>query len=491
MTIFTRTFAKALSFVMVSLLLAGSAQAAWLRAESPRFIVYSELSETELQTFTTQLEQFDHLLRGYTGTNAEPAELKVRIFMVADAAAVQRYIGAGSDVAGFYYGSVNGPLAVVPRDDLGFGFDRINPRAILFHEYTHHFMLQYFSAAYPAWYVEGFAEYFATVRFRDDGAIEVGLPPVYRTRSFEYGRWVSADRMLSNEIENDHMTYAQGWLITHFAATDPEIRAMLSDYLTRLRDGETGREAYTASFGSWDRSFDRVLRRYLARNRFPASALQLDPIPAEAISITEISDEEAAIVLLQPRSSGEMHSEVLRVVEHYPNNPQAYVELALDHFADEEFDEAMALVDHALALQPDHVEANIAKADIMLAMAENSEDPESPYWEQSREYIIRANNAEPNNPSALGSYYMSFSDRESRPESAVAALERAFVLVRQNVHFRLILAEEYLAQERYAEALNIITPLARNPHGGEMIERAQSIMTAASEEHQLPADETE
>ncbi|MGP1353833.1 MAG: tetratricopeptide repeat protein [Parasphingopyxis sp.] len=485
----TKKIAK-LAIAFTAIFSAFPVHAQWRVAESPRFIVYAETEESELLRFTTQLEQFDALLRRFTGTDAEPAEMKVRIFLVENAEIVGRYVGM-SNIGGFYTGTVNGPIAVIPEQDLGSGYDRMDPQTILFHEYVHHFMLQYFPANYPAWYIEGFAEYFATVRFRDDGMAEVGHPPIYRARYFQYGDWIRADRMLSNEVENSGMTYAQGWLITHFAATDPEIAGMLSDYLARLQNGESGREAYEESFGAWDRSFDRVLQGYLRRNRFVARVVETEPIAPDAITIRTISEEEATIALLVPRSPGEMEYAVHRAIEYYPNNPQAHVELALEHLSDDEHAEAMAAVDHALSLDPNHVAANIAKGDILLSMAEAADDPESPYWEQSREYIIRANNADPNNPSALASYYGSFPDRESRPDVAVSALERAFVLVQQNSQFRLMLAEEYLYQERFADAARIIGPIAQSPHESETTARARMIMDAARAMHQLPQDESE
>ena len=50
----------------------------------------------------------------------------------------------------------------------------LDPKSVLFHEYAHHFMLHHFPAAYPAWYVEGFAEFFSVVAFPQDGSIEYG-----------------------------------------------------------------------------------------------------------------------------------------------------------------------------------------------------------------------------------------------------------------------------------------------------------------------------
>ena len=57
----------------------------------------------------------------------------------------------------------------------------LDPQQVLFHEYTHHFMFQHFSAAYPSWYVEGFAETAATIVMKPDGSFHLGNPPQYRS----------------------------------------------------------------------------------------------------------------------------------------------------------------------------------------------------------------------------------------------------------------------------------------------------------------------
>ena len=52
---------------------------------------------------------------------------------------------------------------------------------MLKHEYVHYFMMQHFPAAYPRWYVEGYAELLATLRLNEDGSFFVGDPPLYRS----------------------------------------------------------------------------------------------------------------------------------------------------------------------------------------------------------------------------------------------------------------------------------------------------------------------
>ena len=51
---------------------ATSAQARWLKAESPLFVIYSEGGEKELRNYTQRLEEYDGLLRTMTGTTAAP-----------------------------------------------------------------------------------------------------------------------------------------------------------------------------------------------------------------------------------------------------------------------------------------------------------------------------------------------------------------------------------------------------------------------------------
>ena len=161
----------------LSALVAAPAGAAWRKAESPHFIVYSEGSEANLHRFAQQLERFDGLLRMLSPSAVEASSpLKLQIFMIETAGRLERLTGNPS-VAGFYRATVEGPIAVAPAET---GVREFTPEVILFHEYAHHFMFQNFTAAYPGWFVEGYAEFYATARIEPDGTIRIGGIPEYR-----------------------------------------------------------------------------------------------------------------------------------------------------------------------------------------------------------------------------------------------------------------------------------------------------------------------
>ena len=72
----------------------------------------------------------------------------------------------------------------------------------LLHEVAHHFMKQYRPLPYPAWYVEGFAEYASTVSFKKD-AIEYGRPSLGRAYTLVQGKWLPLDEILFGEVPSD------------------------------------------------------------------------------------------------------------------------------------------------------------------------------------------------------------------------------------------------------------------------------------------------
>jgi len=152
--------------------LPASARAEWLKAESRHFVVYSDGGESGLRAYVTMLEDFDGLLRLYHGraAGAEEADRKLDVYLVRTSDQLRRvYPDAPKTVAGFYSASMADIFAVAIRKSDGLSEDTV------LHEYVHHFMLQHYPGAYPAWLVEGYAEYFMTAEI-EDRKILVGSP---------------------------------------------------------------------------------------------------------------------------------------------------------------------------------------------------------------------------------------------------------------------------------------------------------------------------
>ncbi|MFN2258740.1 MAG: hypothetical protein ABR601_02745, partial [Parasphingopyxis sp.] len=434
--------------LLVSLPIA-AAHADWYRAETENFIIHADATEEVVTEYARHLERFDAVLRHFTGTDPEPADIKFRIYLVPDLGRLQRRMGGGGTIGGIYIPDMRGPYAAAPI----YGYQTV------LHEYVHHFMLHHAPAAYPRWYREGFAEFFSTVSFDDEGHADLGRFPFGRADDLVYSRRFSFEDLLREDENTNHFAlYVQGWILVHHSVFHQRTGRLLAEYLQLMNRGQTGEQAFQATFASLGDELDDMLKDY-GRGRMPMSRTTRTFEVSGEIAIRKLSEEEATVEALYPRRRDYLEREMLSAVRNYPRNAQVHAELAQLRLAQDRLDEALAAADAALAIDPDHVEANVFKGTALLRRADASGDPADSRWAEARELFLRANRADPYYPLALLRYYQSFPDRNARPDNAIAALEQAYFFVPQNRETRLQLAYELLRAGRFEEARLLALPM--------------------------------
>src|SRR5262249_41055273 len=158
------------------------------------------------------------------------------------------------------------------------------------------FMLQHFAGAYPAWYVEGFAEYMQTVNFEDNRVL-IGAPAGARTGWLFHEQQIPIADMLraphsvfDTPAKTEHF-YAQAWLMVHYVFETPERRQKLRAYLSALRAGGDPVAAFQPAFGETPDDFARELLTYqrrqvsiyaMARTPEPDADLHVSSLPETA-----------------------------------------------------------------------------------------------------------------------------------------------------------------------------------------------------------------
>ncbi|MCA1748619.1 MAG: tetratricopeptide repeat protein [Parasphingopyxis sp.] len=472
----------ALIGLLLGLTLPVPALADWRRAESDNFIVYAEMRQDRIRDYVLELERFDRTLRHLTRQQGDFAPVKLRILVLSDTDDVSAY-GDGN-YTGFYMADIRGPYAVVPKRGAGWGAFEIERREILFYQYTHHFMAQYFPANYPAWYREGLAQLYSTVEFQRDGRIDVGRAArsiANQLGMFERaGYWLPMRDLLSNVYPNSTLAYGEGWLLAHQAMFDPRLRRELGEYLNALHQGNSGREAYDQVFANRDPSLDQQLREYLVGYSFPYVPMELDLGAIAEPTITVMSDAEAELALLRGRPVEAMESDLQEALEDHPDNAQVYAEQARFLLGQGNFAEAREAADRALAIAPDNIDAHLFAAQALIWLGVG--DAASPHWGEARNHALQANRLDPDNAMALVFYFLSYPDAAARPDNALPALERAFALIPQNTAIRTILGREYLDQGRYAEARRVVSAVAGSAYGDPYKDYAAILERLASRE---------
>lgn len=478
--------------ILLTLLAALSpAQAEWRRAESPHFIVYSEESEARLRQRILLLEDYDRLLRTLTTVSGEAATTKLSVYIVSGTEDLQVIRpGLRRDVAGFYSASPDGIAALIDARAVA-GGGRADDNEVLFHEYAHHFMLQYAPTAYPAWYIEGFAEYYMTARF-SERSIEFGNFSQARAYFLDPREWLPMERVLFgstrglNALQTAYF-YAQAWLTVHYFFSTPARQAALRRYLQGAREGDPA-AAFQAATGLTAAGFRDELRRYI-RDR---------EITYHRMTRASASAPPPVTVTQLPASAGDMflYAAALKVgvAEDYRPRFLQRVRAAARRHAQDAF--AQRVLAHAEALHGDAaaadrlltplLAASAQDAELMyikgmrhLIAAEKGEDREAQARE-ARRWFTRAHRADPNHFQTLYRFAQSLTgERDYLSENTRNVLLLAHELAPQVPEIALNAAVLLMNRDEFADAEALLLPLSQQPHDPPQAQLARQLLEQA------------
>lgn len=469
-----------------------AANAAWREARSAHFIIYGDVSEKELREFSTKLERFDAVLRKVLpvpeGADANP----LTVLLVPNQKAVAKVPGNSAKwAAGFYRAGPAGSYIVASRerDRTEFGMDAEN---MLYHEYAHHFMSQYFPIAYPGWYVEGFAEFVSTVDYDKKAQARIGraamhrLPYLVRSeKQLPFDRILATDTDSLKTDDEVESYYARSWLLTHYLMLSDARKGQLGAYLSAINRGRPPAEA-AAVFGDMA-ALTKELDRYLSKAVFPYLTFLL-PIPApNAVAIRELRPAESLLAVERLQYLGGVPAEetdafaakVEAAARQFPADPLVLQLLATARFAKEDFAGADKAADAWLAVAPNNSRALLAKGMARIRLVGKMTDPQPADWKSARSWLVKANRADGNDPLPYMEYFWSFREEgESPPEVAFAGLERALDLAPQNQGLRLTVAMLLAHRGKFDDAAFVVRPLAFSPHPTASSKTAQEYLTA-------------
>lgn len=505
----------------------GQALSKWKLAESDHFKIYGIGDDKYLTKLSGRLEAVHYLLKIATRMQ-EPADgkvLKVKVYVVDDIADVRQLIGdPQSAAAGYYDPQLAGAISVIPRKTGSDG--SFSGELILFHEYTHHFMLQYQAAAYPAWYVEGFAEIVATASFEKQGMITFGKAAKHREREMQYTTRYPAAKMVDGRYLKEGRNaegwgYDDAWALAHYLTFSDDRKGQLAAYLNAINAGKPFAEAAIA-FGDLNR-LSRDLNVYIDGGSVPYKSPALPPeimkepdirtltvAEAEYIEpliemerVTQISTREeyeewtkhqeklgrpvkkdfdtyyAEEIAIRDKWMKQLNARVARL----PNELVSWTVKAQAECMAKDFGKCEASADRALALQPDSWEGQLRKGQALLGLAkDDATSDKKTAAKEARKWLLKANTANPAAHEPLLHYYETYSaEGRGAPVEAIESLEYVVDTIPQIDRPRLMLAKELIARGRFGEARKRLKPLAYSPHESPSQRAALSMLEAMDE----------
>ncbi len=471
---------------------ATSAQARWLKAESPLFAIYSEGGEKELRNYTQRLEEYDGLLRTMTGTTAAPSPNKLTIYLVRNNAQLREISAhAGPDVQGLYLALTSGTLAIAVREDIG-SSKWLSAQSIMFHEYTHHFVYQYYPAQYPQWTSEGLAEYFSSVKFKPE-TIEVGQFQLARVYPLRTKDWLPVAQLFNPPPgKNMNMFYPESWLVTHYMMDDSQRRTQLHSFLQDIGRGEDTAAAFQANFGMDFKAFDKVMKKYLAKGQVLVRAVPRNAVRPEVV-ITEMPAAADELLLPGARFIAEsmlpveeedraMGSKTLTQVRKeaakFPDDALAQRTLAAGEMLYGSYDTADAILDKLLAQRPNDLEALYTKAARYVVQAERAPALRAELLAKVKPLAGRIDKLDPNHYPSLYLYALgALADGKPPSENTLNVLKLAHKLAPQVDEISLEAAIALSKADQPKDARHLFEMVAYGPNANSRSRYARRLLS--------------
>ena len=475
-----------LTILFTAALAPDTAEARWLRAESPRFIVYSDGDEGPLRDYVQNLETFDRLLRGLHGLPLDaPPPRKLEVYLIRERDLDLVRPGSRGSIAGFYSPSSEDIFAVAVRER--------RQDYILLHEYVHHFMHQHFPYGYPGWLVEGYAEYFMGADIGTEW-ITYGDPAesrggwLFESDQLPLRAVVTREGAARWDAEDRQSFYAQSWVLTHYFMATPERRERLYAYMRELGDGADPVEALERAADMPLAALARTLQTYIrggmpysrvAASLFPDVEIAVTPLPASADDLLLVN--QRLRLGAEPSERADVVDLVRRRAAPHGEDPLALLALghAELHFGDRS--EGERLLQRLLVVSPGHPEALQLLASSRYAQAQETSGADSTrLLSEARDLLVRALEQAPDD---YRTYYWIGLVREGATgyptDNDIAIWSAAYDLAPQLSGIRLGAGRALIQAARSEEAIALLGPVANNPHGGDVADYAARLIALA------------
>jgi tetratricopeptide (TPR) repeat protein len=354
----------------------------------------------------------------------------------------------------------------------------------LYAAFAQNYLMTYFPAPYPRWFLQGFGELFATMRVGDD-FVEYGHRPQGFTDVMEhYGHYpvtyVLDGRYLSGK--GRHWTPYHAWRMVHLLYFSDEWKPRLHDYLDAIAQGVDPKSAASA-FGN-PAKLERAVTGYRGR-KAPFERMNFSPAHAPEPHVRRMTRAEAGLIqgrlelgarVELPAEGSRDYSDALARratwLERLRDNARQFPGL-IEHqllLAEAECrtgnpEECLAAAERALARSSTDTTALVWKGTALAQLAVRAPASERKrLLNEARSFIVKANRLDPEGILPLIAYYNTFAVAEEQaPEIAVEGLAKLVHASPAAPTSRLKLGEELIKRDLKDGARNALLPVAKGP----------------------------
>jgi tetratricopeptide (TPR) repeat protein len=354
----------------------------------------------------------------------------------------------------------------------------------LYAGFAQNFLMTYFPAAYPRWYLQGFGEMFGTMAAGDD-FIEYGhVPPGFWKVMEEFGDYPVIHLLDGRYLSGRGRAWTpyHAWRLVHLLYFSDEWKPRLHNYLNAMARGDDPKSAASA-LGD-PAQLQKAVTRYRGRKmQYERMTFPAERAPAPAFR--RLTRAEAGLIrgrlelgarIEVPAEDARQRSTALarrsawlaRLRENasrFPNLIENQLLLAEAECRAGNPEECLGAAERALAQTPTDTRALMWKGTALTQLAVRAPDAERRRrLKEARSFIVKANRLDPDGILPLIAYYESFAAAGERaPDLAVEGLYKIVHSSPAAPRPRLKLGEELIERDLEEEARKTLLPVAKGP----------------------------
>lgn len=476
-----------------------SAQDEWRRVRSKNFNLIGSAAEADIRQVAVKLEQFREALRRVLGAYNfnSPVPTNVIVFKNADDYKPYKPLKANGEaneiVAGFFQGGrdVNYiTLSIAAGDEA-------KTYGTIFHEYTHFLIRNNFGESkIPAWYNEGIANYYETLRVEDDRKITLGaaqnkfLPLLGRYDLIPFDVFFNADNSELHEHGKDAvgLFYAQAWALTHYLihGKGGARTGQLDKFLSLLLAGKSPKTAFAEAFQTDYATIETELKSYIEKKSYAVKTVTLEEklsfdseMETEIVSDYEVKAYLGDLLLHLGRLS-EAETHLDEALKSNPDSVQAQISLGLLKIQQGDFAAAQAYLEKAVDARTDNYLVYFMHAYGLSREGMTGFGFIVHYDRETaramRESLRKAIALNPAFAESYDLYAFVGIVRNEELDESIAYLNRALEIAPGNQWYLIHLAELYLRREDFAKAKSIAAKVTRTAGDKELKVYAQNTL---------------
>jgi hypothetical protein len=480
----------------------------WLRAESDHVIVYSDENAEILRRTVEDLEVLDQTLRAIYGKPSDPTTRKFPIYLV-------RPVARGSEVNEVYQrflpGATTGSLsmdvattddifAVVVRDNFHF-FGVTDATAgddSVLCAYAYHFFSENFAFRQPRWLTKGAAIYYSAIDIRPDSVVVGATPALFDDARMirNLGGMPGLIAEAGDDRADPNRYDARSALLVRYLWTNPDRKARLASYLDRLEAGDRDpKTTWAEVFGQPVQTLEPALRAFLNEKPVPTTRPR-PPGPPPRVTIRRMPAGADDLILELQRLKANPYMERANILRRFrkaaarrPDERYSRQALARAEITIGDRDTGERLLEILLREDADNLEALRLMGASKLYRAAADKPHAAPLLASARQYLARADAAEPNDYQTLFLLAQTMVTEETPSPERLALLRRAVSLAPDVAKIRIVAAFAFLQADDAETAFSLLKPMSADPNGGLAAEQARRVLDLMARAAEEPANE--